>query len=286
MEKSGIKYENIENMLIFILLIYVFWYIINSYFIFSDKTLAVLSTFFAVCVFLLIKYRQSAGHYLLTFILFWYITLSIPELNSFFTAITAIFIVYIWTEIINPGEQVKETSMCLVWAIIMAKIVLFVLNTTFSTDTPIVAVISNSMRHDATNEEYSRYIKEKGWPFENGFQGGDVLIIFGANKKYRVGDVVVYRRVTVPMPIVHRIIGIVCKSGRQVERSEECQEVDFYITRGDHNPAPDKWRVSPDVIEGKAVLRLPRLGLIKAAPVCAFKGGCSVISCLIEGNCR
>lgn len=122
------------------------------------------------------------------------------------------------------------------------------------TDLPIVAVVSESMTHDENTEythykyleaqfNYTREIIDS-WPIKNGFRKGDVLIIKGVDETdLNIGDVIVYDINGQKIPIVHRIVKI------------DNKEI---ITKGDHNPTFDLWKV--EKIHGKVIFVIPYLG--------------------------
>jgi len=137
------------------------------------------------------------------------------------------------------------------------------------TDFPIVAVMTGSMAHDNT-ASYSHYRflavnygysigQIDSWPMRSGFNAGDVVVIKGIDEsQLQLGDVIVFEFDGEPTPIIHRIVYI--KDG-------------YYYTKGDHNsaidpdcrlldePAKNCWRRNS--IKGKAVLRIPYLGMPK-----------------------
>ena len=96
---------------------------------------------------------------------------------------------------------------------------------------------------------------------------GDVVIIVGVGPEdIKVGDIIVYNKVSLmpskksailPLktPIIHRVIGIV-----------KVEDKVFFITKGDANIAKDSWYVPPEGVLGKAVmingypLRIPYVG--------------------------
>lgn len=80
---------------------------------------------------------------------------------------------------------------------------------------------------------------------EPGIQIGDLVIVDMGNKDVKRGDVVAYAfkgRV-----VVHRVV--------------EAQE-GIYVTKGDALDEPDSWIVSKEMILGKVVYTVPKLGLI------------------------
>ena len=96
------------------------------------------------------------------------------------------------------------------------------------TDTPVVAVFSESMVPT--------------------YQKGDMIIVYG-DKEVEVGDIIVFDTPYKNYPIIHRIL--------------EIKESGEILTKGDNNPAADPWEITTDSIHGKAALRLPFLGWVK-----------------------
>lgn len=96
-----------------------------------------------------------------------------------------------------------------------------------ATDTPVVAVFSESMV--PTMEK------------------GDLVVVRGG-EEIKTGDIVIYDAPTYKYPIIHRVINI----------SDE-----GVTTKGDHNAAADPWTTRLSKIHGKAILRIPYLGWVK-----------------------
>jgi len=129
-----------------------------------------------------------------------------------------------------------------------------------STDLPVVAVVSDSMTHDAymeinhyqwleTNMGYNRsYIDS--WPIKDGFLRGDLPIIEGG-VDYKVGDVIVYSTPDGGVPIIHRIIKI--------------NPDGTYMSKGDHNSGllGFEYKISPSQVHGKVIFIIPKLGYFK-----------------------
>ncbi|NQV09149.1 signal peptidase I [Candidatus Woesearchaeota archaeon] len=148
----------------------------------------------------------------------------------------------------------------------------FVLSTTH----PIVAVMSGSMEHEgsfddwwnsettvcAGNKEcpqaefYLMYNISKddfkSYKFKNGFNTADIMVVYGT-ENIELGDVVVYQTKN-PVPVIHRVIN----------KWEENGEY-FVTTKGDHNAGINfnERNLDSDYIIGKAVFRVPYLGWIK-----------------------
>lgn len=151
----------------------------------------------------------------------------------------------------------------------------FLLGTSF----PIVAVISESMEHDGSFDDwwnsnavynetkvtqsdfYSNYDITRDYftnfQFVNGFNKGDIMILVGKkSSKLKIGDVIVYNIAERSEPIIHRIIKIEEQNGKY-----------FFQTKGDHNEHsyPFEQSISEDVLLGKAVFKIPWFGYIKIA---------------------
>ena len=98
------------------------------------------------------------------------------------------------------------------------------------TETPVVAVFSDSMVPT--------------------FFRGDMMLVYG-EKNLKVGDVVVFDSPDRKYPIIHRI--------------HEMRDGGI-VTKGDNNPSTDesRWGVIPlNKIHGKAFLKIPILGWVK-----------------------
>ncbi len=137
----------------------------------------------------------------------------------------------------------------------------------FGTSLPVVAVVSESMEHNRLNfdefyQKQASFYEENNikkedfgkFPFKNGFNKGDIMILFKADpKKIEIGDVIVYRA-DHRDPIIHRVVKI----------SKE-NEGNYYTTKGDNvNRIQDFERIiwEKDLL-GRAVLRIPYLGWVK-----------------------
>ncbi len=163
-----------------------------------------------------------------------------------------------------------------------------VLGLALGTSYPIVAVVSESMEHglhqgvlcgdsyrnwkDSFNNywdacggwyEERSIAKEqfRDFPFPDGFDKGDVIILWRAKEKNtKVGDILVFRG-NRPQPVIHRIVKV-------TEEATEENEPRYYQTKGDHNRNSiegdlGETRIDEERIIGKGVLRVPYLGWIK-----------------------
>ena len=149
------------------------------------------------------------------------------------------------------------------------------------TPAPIVAVVSGSMEHDGNfdafwsgesccNDACSQRLIQKnyydslnitdrmfrGFPFVNGFNKGDIMILYSPEKA-EVGDVIVYIA-NRPDPIIHRVINVENDEGRKL-----------YWTKGDHNcdVGGFEQHIPEERVIGKAVWRVPFLGWVKIGAV-------------------
>ena len=119
------------------------------------------------------------------------------------------------------------------------------------TDFPIVAVISESMEHSMHEKklcgEYFTKFREsfdnywevcgnwyeemgitpqkfESFPFRDGFDKGDVILLWRANRdNVEVGDILVFQG-DKPQPIIHRVVKVWQEDGKF-----------YYQTKGDHN---------------------------------------------------
>ncbi|MFW6230512.1 MAG: signal peptidase I [Nanoarchaeota archaeon] len=162
-------------------------------------------------------------------------------------------------------------------AFVLIKFIVYpALGLVFGTQYPIVAVVSGSMEHpgsfddwwsepavlDGTTVTQGEYYASTGiakeefgdFPFSNGFNTGDIMILRGIEPdKIDVGDIIVFRSSSQD-PIIHRVI----------EKDINEGEVTF-TTKGDNNPQSYGFEtgISEDVVIGKAIFRIPWLGYVK-----------------------
>src|SRR3989344_1512266 len=99
-------------------------------------------------------------------------------------------------------------------AFILVKFIIYPgLGLIFSTQLPVVAVVSGSMEHNGNFDEF--WLRQGGWyenhgitkqefmnyPLKNGFNKGDIIFLYGTSK-IRKGDVIVFRGNS-KNPIIH-----------------------------------------------------------------------------------
>jgi signal peptidase len=119
------------------------------------------------------------------------------------------------------------TLIYIVLGILIALAVNEGLKPVLQTDTPVVAVFSESMVPT--------------------FEKGDMVVVQGGTTVV-AGDVVVYDSPIYKYPIIHRVINITDAG---------------VTTKGDNNASPDPWVTPKEKIHGKAILRVPYLGWVK-----------------------
>lgn len=136
-------------------------------------------------------------------------------------------------------------------AFIVIKFIVYpALGLIFGASLPVVAVVSSSMDHDSVDgvicgERESRvkdfaayweacgaWYEQRGinaeefqtYPFRNGFNKGDIMVIFGPSRvDIDKGDVLVFNAAQ-QYPIIHRVVNI-----------STDEQGTFYQTKGDHN---------------------------------------------------
>jgi len=111
------------------------------------------------------------------------------------------------------------------------------------------------LQRDITRSEFQEY------PYSNGFNKGDIMILLGSNpEKLERGDVLVFWSGK-PYPIIHRIVAIDLNpvNGDRV-----------FQTKGDFNrdqvrqpPILDETNIGEEQVLGRAVARIPFLGYVK-----------------------
>lgn len=149
----------------------------------------------------------------------------------------------------------------LILAFITVKYIIFpIAGLLLSTTHPMVAVISGSMEHDTTfnnwwDENKDFYLQKditkedfKTYPFTEGFNKGDIILLIGP-KTINKGDVIVYNG-PYKYPIIHRVV-----EKKLTEKGYN------YRTKGDHNKIQDPIIVNKAI--GKAIFRIPFLGYAK-----------------------
>ena len=178
----------------------------------------------------------------------------------------------IWDFIWN-NNSLASWLVTLVLAMLIVKFIFFPLaGLIFSTQFPLVAVVSSSMEHNgASFDEW--WEANKGWyeereiteeefreyTFKNGFNKGDVMVVFGTPfEKLKKGEVIIFQG-GIDTPIIHRVTFF---NGTKAQ------------TKGDNNSRSDPTHGEENITEeryfGRAVLRIPYAGWLKIIMVEAF----------------
>ena len=179
----------------------------------------------------------------------------------------------IWDFLWNDDSILSWFASLLVAFVLIKFIIYPGLGLIFGTQFPIVAVVSSSMEHPGTFDEWwavheDFYLRNEisrtefeEFPFRNGFNKGDIMIIFGVDPPdIKRGDILVFWSGK-PYPIIHRVT--------KVWVDEETGERP-YQTKGDNNrdqvrqpPVLDETDVRVEQIVGRAAFRIPYLGYVK-----------------------
>ena len=186
------------------------------------------------------------------------------------------------------SESTASLIVNFILAIILVKFIIYPgLSFALGTTHPVVAVISESMYHDSQfdnwyenqNEFYSKFeiSKEdfKTFTLKNGFNRGDLVVVSRSSEKNtEIGDIIVFWT-SQQYPIIHRIINVSNSNSNLI-----------YQTKGDNNPDSieiyvdilgnrvskntpnaiqyfDESQITEKMIVGKAIFKIPYVGLIK-----------------------
>jgi len=179
-------------------------------------------------------------------------------------------------------DSVASWAANVVVAFVVIRFLLYpLLGIVLGTSFPIVAVVSESMEHglhegrlcgnyyDEFKESFDNYwdacgswyeqrgiskAQFKDFSFPNGFNKGDVILLWRANEKnLEVGDILIFEGGR-PQPIIHRTVNIFEEEGERL-----------YQTKGDHNNGmiPGEDKIEESRIYGQGLLRVPYLGWVK-----------------------
>ncbi len=192
-----------------------------------------------------------------------------------------------WNFIWNDDSAASWIANIILAFIIIKFIVYPLLALAFGTSLPIVAVVSGSMQHEGTFDQWwasqatcshLRPCMQSEWYAEhnitkedfqtytlhNGFNKGDIILLKGAKKKpIALGDILVYDSRGKSMPIIHRVVAI-----HTFNISTNDTET-IYESKGDHNPyqindgALNEHEVLPSTVRGKAFAKIPYVGYLK-----------------------
>jgi len=170
---------------------------------------------------------------------------------------------WLWT-----SKSILSWVVLFIIAFVVIKFIFFpVLGLMLNSELPAVIVESGSMEHKGIFDNwwpsqenlYSDFSISKEdflkFPFKNGFDKGDIIIVKGfKDKNYSIGDVIVFRVYEQSTPLIHRIVKI-----------KESNSGLRYSTKGDHNSDQLEFEkeIMPEQIVGKAIGVIPKLGWLK-----------------------
>lgn len=178
------------------------------------------------------------------------------------------------------SDSILSWLVALALAFVVVKFIFFpFVSLILGTSLPLVVVESSSMEHPESlggailggvtggaivdSGDFEKWWNEKGswyeqrgisekdaaeWPLKTGFDKGDIMIVYGRFQP-EIGDVIIFNANT-KHPIIHRIISI---------------DNGVIQTKGDNNDGQlsVEQNISEDVLVGKAVIRIPKLGWVK-----------------------
>ncbi len=171
---------------------------------------------------------------------------------------------FIWEE-----DSIASWIANIILAFLLIKFIVYPgLGFILATSHPVVAVISGSMEHEGSSEDWWNYGCPQGtqgdlywqlnirkeqfntFPFKNGFNKGDIMVLYG-RRSPQLGDVIVFNVPGRNEPIIHRVVNIT--------------DQQLYKTKGDHNcgSAAFEERITEPQIIGRAIARIPYLGWVK-----------------------
>ncbi|MFC1734188.1 signal peptidase I [candidate division KSB1 bacterium] len=190
---------------------------------------------------------------------------------------------FFWEEdtLLSWGVNIVVAFILIKWVIYPG------LGMILQTSHPVVAVISNSMEHDGSFDNW--WAEQEDWytsnnisqesfldyRFKNGFNKGDIMLLKGIKPdKITDGDVIVYTSYIRTEPIIHRVVKVKEEGGSY-----------FYTTKGDHNARtyPFEQGIHSSKVIGKSFLRVPYFGWVKISFVCmidSFTGKQRFINCM------
>ncbi|MEM2954940.1 MAG: signal peptidase I [Candidatus Nanoarchaeia archaeon] len=174
------------------------------------------------------------------------------------------------------SDSILSWLIDLILIFLIVKFIVFPLfSLILATPLPFVIIESGSMHHEGSFDSWfllhgSWYLENnitiqeiKTWPWSNGLDKGDIIIVKGLKDyNYKKGDVIVFQISQQRTPIIHRIVDI------KTEDNET-----LFSTKGDHNDGqwPYELTIKKEQIIGKATARIAKIGWIKLAFVEIFR---------------
>ncbi|MFP4523069.1 MAG: signal peptidase I [Candidatus Nanoarchaeia archaeon] len=207
---------------------------------------------------------------------------------------------YVWN-----GTSSTSWILAILLAFILVRFIIYPLvGLIAGTNLPLVAVISGSMEHEGTFDEWwnspavcnnittcsqeewyaKKNISQKNFSsftLPNGFNKGDLILLHGKKpERISVGDVLVFNAKT-PYPVIHRVV-----QKKPITHEQTNQTTYLFQTKGDHNwyqiqhDYVDETTINSSQILGVAYARVPWFGWLK---IWASQGISSVAS-VIESS--
>ena len=166
---------------------------------------------------------------------------------------------FLWEE-----DSVLSWLANVVLAFVLIKFIVYPsLGLLLGTPFPIVAVVSGSMEHQGSFDDWwgeqQAFYEELGiskdefatYPFSNGFNKGDIMLLRGIKKEnIKIGTVIVFHTSRLAEPVIHRVV--ISADG-------------VVTTKGDFNKNSHSFeqQIPRDKIIGEAFVKIPYLGYIK-----------------------
>jgi signal peptidase I len=170
---------------------------------------------------------------------------------------------FIWED-----NSILSWVVNVVLAFILIKFIVYPgLGFAFSTESPVVAVVSKSMEHSTPDfddwwkgksRQYAQFNITKSdfesFTLKEGFKKGDIMLLRGEKpEKLKPGDVIVFKGGEKD-PIIHRLV-----------EKTKLGERYIFSTMGDNNNNQLTYErnITEERIVGKTILRVPYLGYVK-----------------------
>jgi signal peptidase I len=173
----------------------------------------------------------------------------------------------VWHFLVHEDSAASFIVDAVLVLIIGKFVVLPLLGLMLGTSFPLVAVVSGSMEHDGSFNQW--WFQQQSWyadnnitkeqfmqfPQHDGFNKGDVFIVKGAAfENINVGDIIVYSLPGKADPIIHRVIA---------------RTNDTLVTKGDANNGQLSFELSitKEQVRGLAKYKIPYIGWFKVGLV-------------------
>lgn len=190
---------------------------------------------------------------------------------------------YIWN-----GTSATSWILAIILAFVLVRFIIYpLIGLLLGTNLPLVAVISGSMEHEGTFDDWwnspavcanitscsqqnwysSKQISQENFSsfvLHNGFNKGDLILLRGKkSSRIRVGDILVFQAKT-PYPVIHRVVDV-----KELVNATTNKTQYIFETKGDHNwyqienDYVDETSVSSEHVLGVAYAKVPWFGWLK-----------------------